>query len=478
MAQQKPMEIEKKLSTKDKALAINLDRSIYGSFAEIGAGQEVAANFFRVGGASGTIAKTMSAYDMTYSDAIYGKIGRYVCEDRLLAMLNKETELLLDRLPHREKDTKFFAFANTVETLNYARTNRGHGWVGCKFQLTPESEPNECVFHVILKDQDATWQQEALGKMGVNLIYACYFIKDPDEFLLSLVDGFRQFRVEIDMFRLEGPDFPNVDNRLMSLKLVKHGFTRAAMFGPSGNVLMPSEALYKKNVLILRGRFRPVTHVNVDMLFCGRKRFKQENDVDSSKIVVLTELTLQDLEREGGIDVKDFLNRVDQLCSLGQNVLISNYTEYYRLVRHITRLNKDNKVGLILGIYNLQMVFEEKYYENLKGGLLEAFGILFGRNVIFYVYPSLKHNSNEIYTLDDFEVPDNQKGMLQYLIDNHKIVPVTNVSKHNLHIISDEILEMIQRGEEGWEEYVPHKVVSEIKNKKLFDYIEPKKVHS
>lgn len=472
------MEIEKKFSTKDKTLAINLDRSIYGSFAEIGAGQEVAANFFRVGGASGTVAKTMSAYDMAYSDSIYGKIGRYVCEERLLAMLDKEMSLLHDRLPHRKKDTKFFSFANTVETLNYARTNRGHGWVGCRFQLSPESEPNECVIHVILKDPDATWQQEALGKLGVNLIYACYFIRDADEFLLSLVDGFRQQRVEIDMFRLEGPDFPKVDNRLMSLKLVKHAFTRAAMFGPSGNVLMPSEALYKKNVLILRGRFKPVTHVNVDMLFCGRKRFKKEEDVDPSKIVVLTELTLQDLERDGSIDVKDFLNRVDQLCSLGQNVLISNYTEYYRLVRHITRLNKDHKVGLILGIYNLHMIFDEKYYENLKGGLLEAFGILFGRNVIFYVYPSLKRGSDEIYTIDDFEVPENQKSMLQYLLDNKKIVPVTNVSSRNLHIISDEVLEMIQTGEEGWEELVPHKVAHEIKEKKLFDYVEPSKVTS
>ena len=468
------MEAKQKITTKGKALAINFDDTIYGSFAEIGGGQEVAANFFRAGGASGTIAKTMSAYDMAFSDAIYGKIGRYVCEERLMAMLDKEMELLNVRLPHKVKNTKFFSFANTVETLNYMRTNRGHGWIGCKFQLTPESEPNECVFHVILKDQDANWQQEALGQMGVNLIYACHFFKDPDEFLLSLVDGFRQFRVEIDMFRLEGPDFPKVDNRLMSLMLVKHGFTRAAMFGPTGNVLMPSEALYKKNVLILRGRFRPVTHVNVDMLFCGRKRFKKEEDVNKEKIVVLTELTLQDLEIEGGIDVKDFMNRVDQLCSLGQNVLISNYTEYYRLVRHISRLNGDRKIGLILGIYNLESVFEEKYYENLKGGLLEAFGILFGRNVIFYVYPSLKKNSNEIYSLADFKVSEKQKSMLQYLLDNEKLVSVSNVSDKNLHIVSDDVLDMIKKGKEGWEELVPHKVASEIKTKRLFNYIEPK----
>ena len=315
-------------------------------------------------------------------------------------------------------------------------------------------------------------QQEALGKMGVNLIYACYNITDPEEFLLSMVDGFRQHRIEIDMFRIEGPDFPSIDNRLMSLNLVKHGFTRAAMFGPSGKVLMPSEALYKKNVLILRGRFRPVTHVNVDMLFCGRKKFKKEEDVDKEKIVVLTELTLQDLKNGGDIDVTDFMNRVDQLCSLGQNVLISNYTEYYRLVRHITRMNKDYKVGLILGIYNLHNVFEEKYYENLKGGILEAFGILFGRNVKFYVYPSLKKGTDEVYALDDFKVPEKQRGMLQYLLDNEKLIPVTNVTEKNLHIVSDNVLDMIKNGIEGWEELVPHKVANEIKSGKLFNYKE------
>ncbi len=469
------MEVKKRLSTKEKALAINFDTTIYGSFAEIGAGQEVAANFFKSGGASGTIAKTMSAYDMAYSDAIYGKIGRYVCEERLQAMLDKEMDLLNERLPHRLKYTKFFSFANTVETLNYARTNRGHGWIGCKFQLSPEGETNECVFHVVLKDQDASWQQEALGKVGVNLIYACYFIKNPEEFLLSLVDGFRQHRIEIDMFRLEGPDFPDIDNRLMSLNLVKYEFTRAALFGPSGNVLMPSEALYKKNVLILRGRFRPVTHVNVDMLFCGRKRFKKEDGVEKENIVVLTELTLQDLEVGGDIDETDFMNRVDQLCSLGQNVLISNYTEYYRLVRHITRMTKDRRIGLILGIYNLHNIFDEKYYENLKGGILEAFGILFGRDVKFYVYPSLKKGSEDIYTLDDFEVPQSQQGMFQYLLDNKKLIPVSNVSEKNLHIISDNVLNMIRNGEEGWEEFVPHKVANEIKSEKRFDYKEPVK---
>jgi hypothetical protein len=466
---------ERKLTVKEKALRINLDRSLYGSFAEIGAGQEVAANFFKAGGASGTIAKTMSAYDMAFSDAIYGKVGRYVCEERLLRMLDREYGLLETRLKQRESDTTFFAFANTVEMINFARTNRGHGWIGFRFQLKPEAAVNQCVIHVILKDQDPHRQQEVIGTIGVNLIYACLFFDDPEEILCSLVDNMWKGRVEVDMFRLEGPDFTHVDNRLMTLKLVKNGMTRAAMFGYAGNVLQPSEALHKKNAIVLRGRFRPVTHVNVDMLFAGRKLFKNEPDVHKENIMVLTELTLGDLQGDGIIDEQDFLHRVDLLCSLGQNVLISNYPEYYRLVRHLARLNKDQKIGLILGLGNLKSIFDEKYYANLKGGILEAFGILFGRNVKFYVYPTLAKDSDKIIGLDDFELPEHQQSLLKYLIDNNKLEAVRNVEAKNLHIISDTVLEMIRSNENGWEQMVPHKVASEIKQRGLFKYNTKKK---
>ena len=461
---------ERKLTVKEKALRINLDKSIYGSFAEIGAGQEVAANFFKAGGASGTIAKTLSAYDMSYSDAIYGKVGRYVCEERLLRMLDREYDLLGTRLREREKDTSFFAFANTIETINYARTNRGQGWIGFRFQLKPGEPPNECVIHVILKDQDPNWQQEVVGIIGVNLMYACIYLSDPEEILCSLVDNMWKGRVAVDMFRLEGPDFKDVDNRLMALKLVKHGMTLAAMFGPAGNVLQPSAALYKKNVIILRGRFRPVTHVNVDMLFAGRKMFKKEAGVKKEDIVVLTELTLNDLQGDGIIDEKDFLNRVDLLCSLGQNVLISNFQEYYRLVRHIARVNGDRKIGLILGVNNLKSVFDEKYYADRTGGILEAFGILFGRDVKFYVYPTLKEGTDTIIGLDDLKVPKEQQHLLKYLIDNNKLEAVRDVKADNLHIISNHVLEMIHKKESGWESMVPHKVASEIKKRRLFKY--------
>ncbi len=461
----------RKLTTKEKALQLNLRPDIYGSFAEIGAGQDVAANFFKAGGASGTVAKTMSAYDMSFSDAIYGASDRYVCQARLLRMLEHEYTLLEERLPHIADKTTFFAFADTLEALNYERTNRPHGWVGIRFQTRPKGPVNECVIHIKMLDNDALLQQQAVGMVGVNLIFGCFFInKNPEELITSLVDGLPHGRIGIDMFRLSGPDFEHVDNRLMSLKLVKNGLTRAAMFGPDRTVLQPSEALYKKNVLVLRGRFRPVTHVNVDMLLTARRHFKNEEDVDKSKIVVLTEITLNDLRTEGEIDDEDFLARVDIICALGQNVMISNYPEYYKLVDYLSQITRGRKIGIILGVYNLQRVFEEKYYQNLRGGVLEAFGTLFGNNVKLFVYPALKPNSKEVYTLDNFNLPENLKSLFDFLIQNKRLINIEGANMSNLHIISDHILAKIKEGEDGWEDKIPRQVVSAIKENCLFGY--------
>lgn len=463
---------EKKLSTQEKALRINLSKSIYGSFAEIGAGQEVAANFFKVGGASGTIAKTMSAYDMKFSDAIYGVCDRYVCEDRLIQMLNHEYRLLPERLPHRITETRFFAFADTVEILNFERTNQGHGWIGLRFQLKPEGPFNDCVVHVKLLDNDPLQQQMSLGILGVNMIYGCMMIREPEGIINSLLDGLTTRRMEIDMFRLSGPDFEHVDNRLMALKLVKNGLTKVAMFGPDGTVMQPSEALYKKNVLVLRGRFRPVTHVNVDMLLSARRHFKREADVDKSRMVVLTELTLNDLSSDGHIDEKDFLYRAEIICSLGQTVLVSNYFEYYRLVDYLSRITRGKKIGLVLGIYALQKIFEEKTYENLRGGILESFASLFGTNVKLYIYPAIRQGSGQLFTLADFEseLPDKLRALFRYLRDNNKLEDIQNANVGNLHIISDNVLAMIRKGENGWEKFVPSKVSDAIKSNGLFDY--------
>src|SRR5688572_30091791 len=439
----------RKLTTQEKALRINLSKAIYGSFAEIGAGQEVAANFFKVGGASGTVAKTMSAYDMKFSDAIYGVGDRYVCEERLMRMLDHEYVLLPERLPHRIETTRFFSFADTVEVLNYERTNQGHGWMGLRFQLRPKSEPNDCVLHVKMHDNDPLQQQYALGIVGVNMLYSCMFLTDPEEMLMSLLDGLTARRIEIDMYRLTGPDFKHVDNRLMALKMVRNGLTKAAMFGPDGNVMQPTESLYKKNVLVLRGRFRPPTHVNVDMLLASRRHFKTEPDVDRSKLMLLTELTLNDLSPDGNIDEKDFLHRAEILCSLGQNVLVSNYFEYYRLVDYLSKMTKGKKIGIIMGIYALQKVFEEKTYENIRGGILECFSSLFGSNVKLYIYPAWRKETNDLFTLKDFEkqLPVNLKNLFLYLMDNNKLEDVDDANVNNLNIISDNVLAMIRKGE-------------------------------
>jgi hypothetical protein len=466
------MEEFRKLTTQEKALRINLDPSIYGSFAEIGAGQEVAANFFKAGGASGTIAKTISAYDMKFSDAIYGQCERYVCEDRLLQMLDHEYQLLPERLPHRIENTRFFSFANTVEILNYERTNQAHGWIGLRFQTKPGGAINDCIIHVKMHDNDPLQQQYALGVVGVNMIFGCYMLRDPEEIMLSLLDSLTTRRIEVDMFRLEGYDFEHVDNRLMALKLVKNELTKAAMFGPDGDVMQPSEALYKKNVLVLRGRFRPPTHVNVDMLLASRRLFKTEIDVDRSKIVLVSELTLNDLSPDGKIDEKDFLHRAEILCSLGQNVLVSNYFEYYRLVDYLSKITRGKKIGIIMGIYALQKVFEEKTYENIRGSIMECFASLFGTNVKLYIYPALRAGVGNLFTLKDFEkeLPDNLKNLFRYLMDNNKMEDVDDANTNNLHIVSDNVLAMIKKGEAGWEKFVPHKVEEAIKEQGLFDY--------
>jgi hypothetical protein len=388
-----------------------------------------------------------------------------------MRMLTHEYQLLPERLPHRIETTRFFSFADTVEVLNYERTNQGHGWIGLRFQMHPQSDFNDCVIHVKMHDNDPLQQQSSLGILGVNLIYACMFLHDPEQIVLSLLDGLTTRRIEVDMFRLTGPDFGYVDNRLMALKLVKNGLTKAAMFGPDGQVMQPSEYLYKKNVLVLRGRFRPVTHVNVDMLLTSLRHFKKEDDVERSKLITLTELTLNDLSPDGNIDEKDFLYRADIICSLGQNVLVSNYFEYYRLVDYLSKITKGKKTGIVMGIYALQKVFDEKTYENIRGGILECFASLFGTNVKLYIYPALRKDGS-LFTLKDFEkeLPANLKSLFRYVMENNKLEDIHDANVANLNIISDNVLAMIKRGEDGWEKYVPHKVEEAIKEQGLFDY--------
>ena len=466
----------KDLGTKQKALAINLDPQIYGSFAEIGAGQDVAANFFKAGASSGTIAKTMSAYDMTFSDAIYGaqKGRRYVSEARLIAMLEKEYGLLIERLAdNRGAKTTFFAFSDTMSALNYHKTNEGHGWMGIRFQLEPGGAFNDVVIHVKLLDNDNVLQQSAVGTLGVNLIYACfYYHTHPNILLLSLMDNLSRDAIQIDMIRFEGPGFSKIDNRLMSLHLVKFGFSDAALFGPDGKNMQPSEVLYKKNIVVVRGRFRPIINVHLDMLSTGVKQFVQEPDVDKDNVVVITELTLQALkERDADptaeIDEKDFLDRVDILCALGQTVLISDFHEYYKLVAYLSKITK-LKMGMVLGFPNLEYIFSEDHYMDLPGGILESFATLFSRKVKLFIYPTLRNGI--IYNCLRFNPPPLLVDLYRYLIANNKIEDIRHYKESNLQVDTDKVLQLIKQGAEGWEEYVPPEVATMIKERCLFGY--------
>jgi hypothetical protein len=329
------------------------------------------------------------------------------------------------------------------------------------------SEPNNCVIHVILKDNDAQWQQQLLGTIGVNLIHACFQYIEPEEIILSLSDNVSNDRFEIDMFSISGHDFQHVDNRLMSLLLVKNGLSHAAMFGSKGNVLQASEALHKKNVLVLRGRFRPVTTVSVDMMFTGIRAFKNEIGVDKNNLLALTELTLNDLTLEGEVDETDFLDRVDLLCSLGQTVLITNYQEHYKLASYLSNITRQRKLGIICGLGNLVRIFDESYYENLKGGILESFGRLFGSNVKLYIYPTLV--KDKIRTINDFEPEEHLKELYAYLISNNKIADLVGANTKLLSIISDNVLDMIKSGSSEWERMVPLRVRDIIKKENMFN---------
>src|ERR1700712_5621297 len=466
----------KEIGTKQKALAINLDPEIYGSFAEIGAGQDVAANFFKAGASSGTIAKTMSAYDMVFSDAIYGaqKIKRYVSEQRLISMLDHEYGLLIERLAEqRGATTTFFAFSDTVSALNYHKTNDGHGWMGVRFQLEPNGAFNDVVLHVKLLDYDNNLQQQAAGILGVNLLYACFYYHEiAPVFLLSLMDNLSRDRIQIDMIRFEGPDFSKVDNRLMSLHLVKYGFSDAAVFGPDGKNQQPSEVLYKKHVVVIRGRFRPIINVHLDMMNTGVEQFMQESDVDKENVMVVTELTLQSLKERNAdetaeIDEKDFLDRVDILCSLGQTVLISNFHHYYKLVAYLSTIT-NLKLGVVLGYPNLEYIFSEEHYKDLPGGILESFATLFSRKVKLFIYPTLRNGV--IMNCLKFFPPPHLIDLFRYLIANNKIEDIRHYNESNLHVQTDKVLNMIKQNEAGWEQYVPAEVAAMIKERCLFGF--------
>ncbi|MGN6384747.1 MAG: TonB-dependent receptor [Verrucomicrobiota bacterium] len=459
------------MDTHQKALQINLDPSKYGTFAEIGAGQEVARWFFRVGGAAGTIAKSMSAYDMIVSDAIYGPTERYVSRQRLQTMLEYEFKLQWDRLSSKRGDTtKFFVFADTVTARSYKNRDECHGWMGIRFQTEPRAEPSQIIIHVRMLDHENLQQQEALGIMGVNLTYgALYHFQDPVTLILSLLDSLTRERVEVDMIKFTGPAFGEVDSRLMSLQLVEHGLANAAMFSADGEVVQAADMLYKKAIIVERGSFRPVTRTTLDMLTCAQAQFVQEPSVQGEQIEVLMEMTLRNLTTESGIDHKDFLERVDLLCSLGRNVLISNYGEYYRLAQYLFRYTK-KMIGIVMGIPSLREIFDEKYYTDLEGGILESFGRLFKNALKLYVYPLQDQNTGAIITANNLRVAPHLQHLYAYLTENHFIQPIKDYNECCLPIFSRDVLNLIKSGDSGWEIMVPPQVAMIIRERKLFGY--------
>ncbi len=456
------------LDTHQKALAVNLDPRRYGTFAEIGAGQEVVRWFFRSGGAAGTIAKSISAYDMTVSDAIYGQTRRYVCRERLESMLDHEQQLNLERLRDARGDTTaFFTFADTVSAKSYRGNNECHGWMGVRFQAHPRDQDSQILIHVRMLDTENALQQEALGIVGVNLLYGAFMHHDPDRLVESLLDNLSTERIEIDMIEFSGIEYRHVDNRVMSLRLVQLGLTGAAMFGPTGEVLQPSEVLYKRPVLVERGSFRPVTRVNIDMLRCARTQFRESLSEGKDDIVELMEITMRNLMASGTIDYRDFLARADVLAAAGKTVLISDYFEYYRLVSYFRRYTQ-KPVAITLGAGSLLELFDEKYYADLAGGVLESFGRLFKNDTRLYVYPLKDPKTGELATVANFSVAPELAKLYGHLVERGNILPLEGYDPACLGIFSRDVARRIQAGDPSWESEVPPEIGEVIKRRGYF----------
>jgi hypothetical protein len=458
--------------THQKAVRINLDPRWYGTVAEIGAGQEVVRWFFRVGGAAGTIAKSMSAYDMAVSDAVYGQVDRYVSVARLQTMLDHEYDLNVERLGEQRGDsTSFFAFADTVVARSYRGGNECHGWMGVKFQASPHDEPSQIVLHLRMLDVEASLQQEALGIVGVNLLHGAFFQHhEPEVLVESLIDRLSTGRIEIDMIRFRGIEFRNVDNRLMALKLVQLGLSGAAMFGPDREVLQPSEALRKQAVLVERGSFRPTTVVNIDMLECARAKFEADPAVAGKPVLALTELTMRNLLAGGTeVDRRDFLARADLLAACGMTVLISDYLDYYRLAAYLGARTTE-RIGIVMGVPSLRDLFDERNHAHLQGGILESFGRLFKNDLRLYVYPLLRSESQDLETVDNLKVGSELRPLYDYLAGRGSFVPLDNYRPEYLSIFSRDVLARIAAGDDQWEAMVPEGVGELIKKRGFFGY--------
>ncbi|GAB5380509.1 MAG: hypothetical protein Alis3KO_26490 [Aliiglaciecola sp.] len=460
-------------STSQKALRINLDEKKYGTIVEIGAGQEVARQFFIAGAAAGTIAKTMSAYDMVFSDAIYGvqQDGRYVSKARVQAMMEQEFDLVVDRVGSiRPKSSRYFAYAATVAAKSFNRQNECHAWVGIRIQMYPGAEPSDITVHVRMFDDNAEAQQQALGVLGVNLIYAAYFyFEDPKLMIDSLTDNMKPNRIEIDSIDFKGPYFEDVDNRAKNLHLIRSWKTRAVMFKPDGSVAVPAELLYKKNVLTIRGSFRPVTKLNVDMIEQGQKAFYQLNDVDRDSTAVIAEISLNDMQgNDARVPEKDIVARVQLLNSMGYNVMVSDYTRYFSLRAYFRQYTK-LQLGIVVGMINIKQIFDEDSYRGVEGGILEGFGKLFPDNTRLFVYPELDDNG-ELNDFTKVKVQDHLRFLYRHLLESGFLSGIECSDSELFSIYSREVLKQLPHGKGDWMNSVPDMVAEQIIENKFFGY--------
>jgi hypothetical protein len=463
------------VTTQQKALAINLAAKWYGSFAEIGGGQEAGRWFFKVGGAAGTVAKTISAYDMAISDGVYGPSKRYVSRERLQAMLEHEFGQVSEQLRETFGNKRcFFAFANTVATRRYrspappSSPDHGRGWIGVRFQAEPGAEPSQIMLHAHLLDATADREQEALGILGVNLLYGAFFVhNDPLGLIATLMDELSRERVEIDMIKFSGPAFSGVDNRLMSLQLVKQGSTDAAMFTADGEVVQPSEVLYKKPILVERGHFRPVTNLTLDILRRAREAFLSEPGVEREEPVIVAEMSLRNLVHTPELEHQDFLARAETLGALGFSVLISRFEHDYEIAEYLASYT-DRLVGFALSVRTIKQLVQEQFYTHLAGGVLEAVGRLYKRSVKLFIYPARDSSTGGTETMDDVELPAPWQHLHRLLRELGRVALVQPTDGAWLSIEQDRVLSLIEHGDASWESMVPIEVARLIKSRRLF----------
>ena len=460
-------------NTTQKALRLNLDDKKYGTIVEIGAGQEVARQFFIAGAAAGTIAKTMSAYDMKFSDAIYGvqEDGRYVSKARVNAMMEQEFGLVVERVGEiRSKSSRYFAYAATVAAKRFNQDNECHAWCGIRVQMYPGAEPSDITIHVRMLDDNAEAQQQALGVLGVNLIYASYYyFENPKQIIDSLTDNMKTGRIEIDSIEFKGPYFEDLDNRAINLHLIRSWKTRAIMFRPDGSVAVPAEMLYKKNVLTIRGSFRPVTNLNVDMIEQGKKSFFTQTDVNARNTVAIAEISLNDAKgHDAKVPEEDIIQRVQLLNLLGYNVMVSDYTRYFSLRAYFRQYTK-MQIGIVVGMINIKQIFDEDTYRGVEGGILEGFGKLFPDNTRLFIYPELDPDGN-LSEFTSVKVQEHLRFLYRHLLENGFLAGIESSDIGLFKIYSREVLKQLKNGRGEWENSLPKPVVEEIIKNKMFGF--------